>query len=94
VSGFALVCGQVLPGIAPDPASRGDLAALHALIIHGRTDETLPVDWAQRADELLHRLGIPHELHLHDAGHELTAPIEVDFREWFGASDRTWNRES
>lgn len=91
VAGFAVLCGRILPEIEPLLAPHAALANLDALIVHGRSDQTLPVAWAKRADAWLQRLGVSHRLRLHDAGHELTAAMHTDFRDWFGTPDSRWN---
>lgn len=83
VAGFAVLCGRILPEIEPLLAPRAALAKLHALLVHGRRDDKLPVDWALRADAWLAELGVPHVLRLHDAGHALTAAMQADFLQWY-----------
>jgi phospholipase/carboxylesterase len=92
VAGFAVLCGRILPEIEPLLPPRERLRHLQALLIHGRDDATLPVDWATRAAQWLDRLGISHALLLQDAGHELTQGMRRDFRGWFEAVDRRWSR--
>jgi phospholipase/carboxylesterase len=92
VAGFALLCGRILPEIEPMLAPPRELAELHALVVHGTRDDTLPVSWAERADAWLQRLGVPHVLRLHDAGHEFTATMQQDMLTWFGDAERRWNR--
>lgn len=92
VAGFAVLCGRILPELEPQLASRQLLSTLDALIVHGRTDDKLPVAWAERADGWLRRLGIPHELRLHAAGHVLTPGMQADFIGWLDASRQRWNQ--
>jgi phospholipase/carboxylesterase len=92
VAGFGLLCGRILPELEPALASRDALATLDGLIIHGRTDSKLPVAWAERADAWLQRLGVPHRLQLHAAGHEFTPAMQADFLDWFGAARQRWNQ--
>jgi hypothetical protein len=66
--------------LEPAPASRDALATLDALILHDRADA-----WLQRP-------GVPHRQQLHDAGHELTASMQADVLDWFGAGQRRRNR--
>lgn len=82
VAGFAVLCGRILPEIEPRLGAREALSRLSALIVHGRHDDKLPVDWAHRADAWLQRLGVPHALRLHEAGHELTPAMASDFLDW------------
>jgi phospholipase/carboxylesterase len=92
VAGFGLLCGRILPELQPALASRDALATLDALIIHGRADDKLPVAWAERADGWLQRLGVPHRLQLHAAGHEFNPAMQADFLDWFGAARQRWNQ--
>lgn len=85
VAGFAVLCGRILPEIEPLLGERDALARLRALIVHGRHDDKLPVDWAHRADDCLQRLGVPHALRLHDAGHAFTPAMARDFLDWLDA---------
>ena len=82
VAAFALLCGQMPPEVEPLRTPRADLAHLRALIVHGRQDDTLPVEQAELSDERLAQLGIRHELRLHRGGHELTGAVENDAVEW------------
>lgn len=91
---FAVLCGRLMPELEPTLAPADELASLRALIVHGRRDETLPVDWAERASAWLTRLRIEHDMHLHDAGHELVPSMQDDFVRWFGAAGQPWNRPS
>ncbi len=92
VAGFGLLCGRILPELESALASRDALATLDGLIIHGRADNKLPVAWAERADAWLQRLGVPHRLQLHVAGHEFTPAMQTDFLDWFGAARQRWNQ--
>lgn len=91
---FAMLCGRLMPELEPRLAPADELASLRALIVHGCRDETLPVEWAERASDWLTRLRIEHEMHLHDAGHELVPAMQDDFVRWFGAAGQPWNRAS
>lgn len=90
-AGLVVMCGRLLRELKPILAPASELSALEALILHGREDDTLPCEWAERATQWLTRLGVAHELRLHDAGHELTPAIEADVLEWIGDADRRWN---
>ena len=91
LAGFALLCGRILPEIEPALGPCDALATLHALVVHGRDDDKLPVAWAERADAWLRELGVPHVLRLHDGGHALTPAMQQDFLDWFGDGERGWN---
>lgn len=91
VAGFAVLCGRLLPEIEPLLADGDALASLDALIVHGRKDDKLPLEWAERADAWLQRLDVPHRLRLHPGGHSLTPAMQDDFIDWFEAGHRRWN---
>jgi phospholipase/carboxylesterase len=92
MAGFAVMGGRLMPELEPRLAPTDELARLRALIVHGRHDETLPVEWAERATGWLAHLEIAHEVHLHDAGHELAPAMEDDFLRWFCAPGQPWHR--
>ncbi|WP_175716908.1 alpha/beta hydrolase [Burkholderia anthina] len=85
VAAFAVLCGRILPEIDPLIAPRDALRPLHALVMHGRFDDKLPVAWADTADAKLTALGVAHDTRLYDAGHELTAQMARDFGRWVDA---------
>ncbi|NTX29911.1 phospholipase [Burkholderia pyrrocinia] len=84
VAAFAVLCGRILPEIDPLIAPRDALHTLHALIVHGRFDDKLPVAWADTADAKLTALGVAHDTRLYAAGHELTSEMAADFGRWVG----------
>ncbi|WP_175748577.1 alpha/beta hydrolase [Burkholderia pyrrocinia] len=84
VVGFAVLCGRILPEIDPLIAPRDALRPLHALIVHGRFDDKLPVAWADTADAKLTALDVAHDTRLYAAGHELTQEMAADFGRWVG----------
>ncbi|GAB6197590.1 alpha/beta hydrolase [Lysobacter xanthus] len=85
VGAFAMLSGRLMPEyaerIAPDPR----LAHLEALVVHGRADETLPVDGAQAAHRRLDEARIAAEIRLYDAGHEMTHAMRADTTHWLQA---------
>ncbi|AOK55971.1 phospholipase [Burkholderia stagnalis] len=82
VAAFAVLCGRILPEIDPLIAPRDALRSLHALIVHGRLDDKLPVSWAETADAKLAALGVAHDTRLYPAGHALTDDMIGDFSRW------------
>lgn len=82
LAGFGVLSGRILPEIAPVIASAEALAGTQGFIGHGRFDNKLPVDWAHRADRWLTELGVRHETHLYDLGHEIDAQVVQDFCRW------------
>ncbi len=55
---------------APDIAGR---TAVRAFIAHGRSDPVIGVEFARRADQLLHAAGLDVEYHESDAAHQIVA---------------------
>ena len=82
VEGFAVLSGRILPELEPRLANRERLAHLRALIGHGEYDRTLPVLWAQRADQRLADLEVEHVTRLYPIGHEISPAMQADFLEW------------
>jgi phospholipase/carboxylesterase len=83
VAGFAVLAGRILPEIEPFAGPAEALRKLDALVVHGRRDDKLPVAWAERADAMLERLGVPHEVVLHDGGHDVPPEAQRAFAEWW-----------
>lgn len=77
VGAFAMVSGTIVAPVTACSAAPRRLAGMHALLVHGRSDETLPVDEAVLACNALADMGVAAELRLHDAGHE-PAPVMLD----------------
>jgi len=82
VLGFGLLSGRILPELAEHLAPAAELATVQAFIAHGRLDNKLPLFWAERAENWLAELGVPHQTHLYDIGHELSAAVVADFNHW------------
>lgn len=91
VAGFAMLSGRLMPELESDVAPAQALASLHALVVHGREDEVLPVEWAERATQQLAALGVAHELRVHGGGHSLTSRMEADLLHWLGDAQRPWH---
>ncbi|AVY94595.1 MULTISPECIES: alpha/beta hydrolase [Microvirgula] len=82
VAGFAVLSGRILPELEPYLAPRTELAGSNGFIAHGRFDDKLPVAWAERADQWLDALGVPHRTQLYPIGHELSLTVVDDFKHW------------
>lgn len=82
VGGFAVLAGRILPEIEAHAGPAEALRTLDGLVIHGELDDKLPVAWAERADAILTRLGVPHRVLLHGGGHELPPEAQQAFAEW------------
>ena len=82
IGGFAMIAGALVPEITRSSAAREDLDGMHALLVHGRDDETLPADGALQARDELDALGLATELRLHEGGHEVTPAMADDVTRW------------
>ncbi len=82
VAGFGVLSGRILPELAPHIAEASRLAHLQGFIGHGEHDTKLPVAWAQRSDQLLTDLGVPHQTHLYPIDHGISAEMQADFLAW------------
>ena len=69
---FLLDENETLPGVTGKPV----------LIQHGRSDEALKVEAAERSAELLAGSGADVTLKLYDAGHRITPEMVGDMRAW------------
>ena len=82
VAGFAVLSGRILPELEAHLASTERLAYLRGFIAHGEYDSKLPKAWAQRADQWLEKLGVPHATHFYPIDHGINAEMQADFLEW------------
>ncbi len=84
VQGFAILSGRILPELAPHIADKAALQSLRVLVAHGELDSKLPITWAQRSDQWLTELGVPHTLKLYPIDHTISAAMHADFLHWLG----------
>jgi phospholipase/carboxylesterase len=49
---------------------------------HGSVDQVIPVEWAQKAPELLKKLGINHEYEEFPSGHGVDPRNFYSFKKW------------
>lgn len=85
VEGFAILSGRILPELAPYLADKAALQKLRVLVAHGEHDSKLPVMWAQRSEQWLTQLGVPHTLKLYPIDHTISAAMHTDFLAWLSA---------
>jgi phospholipase/carboxylesterase len=84
VQGFAILSGRILPELAPHIADKAALKSLRVLVAHGELDSKLPITWAQRSDQWLTELGVPHTLKFYSIDHTISAAMRADFLHWLG----------
>jgi phospholipase/carboxylesterase len=85
VAGVVALAGFV-PEFARPWAAPGKLAGKPILIIHGRQDETVSLEQAQSACELLSGAGALVNFHEYDIGHKLNAQGMRDLEAWLAAN--------
>lgn len=82
VKSFGVLCGRILPEIAPHvPAGIAD-AGLDGLLVHGHADDKLPYTLAESAAARLQALGVAHQLRGYPVGHTLSADMQRDISGW------------
>jgi phospholipase/carboxylesterase len=86
VCGFSIISGRILPEIIPLISHSDALKNLSVLIMHGIHDDTLPVIWANKSNELLNTLGVSFIDKRYQARHEITPSMASDFTEWVSAT--------
>ena len=82
VAGFAVLSGRILPELEPHLADKPRLQKLSAFIGHGEYDNKLPVQWAQRADQWLQELEVPHQTRYYPIDHGISSAMQADFVQW------------
>lgn len=82
LAGFGILSGRILPELEPQLADPALLAQLQAFVGHGELDSKLPVVWAQRSDQWLSALGVPHQTRLYPIDHGISPAMQQDFLAW------------
>ncbi|MCC7245740.1 MAG: dienelactone hydrolase family protein [Saprospiraceae bacterium] len=82
VNGIAAISGRVLDDIKPKTATTQAFKNLNILILHGKNDNVLPVQYATTAEAYIKTLGITPQLHQYEAGHEINRAMLADLINW------------
>lgn len=85
VKSFAILCGRILPEIAPQVPADIATQDVQGLLVHGRDDDKLPYALAEAAAQRLHGLGVAHRLQGYPVGHTLSADMQRDTLAWIDA---------
>lgn len=88
VAGFAVLSGRILPELQPHIADQAQLKHLHAFIGHGEYDSKLPVEWAQRSEQLLSDLGVEYLTRRYPIDHGISGAMQADFLAWLRSEMR------
>ena len=85
LAGVVACAGRIPPEVLPWAVAPEHSAGLPVLLLHGRVDKTLPLDWAQRARTILEGQRVALDYREYDAGHALTPAMLEDAGAWLAA---------
>lgn len=74
--------GYINPNLLVDGYAQKDHSELHIYASHGSVDQVIPVEWAQKAPELLSALKIDYRYEEFPVGHGVSPQNFHAFREW------------
>lgn len=80
--GIAAMSGRLLEEIKPKIVANDDLSKLKILLLHGKNDKVLPVQYALIAEAYLKSLGIAPKLNQYESGHEINNAMLNDLVNW------------
>jgi len=76
--------GYISEAILVDGFAQLDHSDLNIYASHGQVDQVIPLEWAQRAPELLERLNIKYVFEEFPVGHGVAPQNFHSFRQWLG----------
>ena len=82
VKNVIALSGYINEGILTDDHGEKDHSNLDIYCSHGQVDQVIPLEWAQRAPELLNSLGISHTYEEFPVGHGVALQNFYSFRDW------------
>ncbi len=85
VKGIIALSGRVLSEIEPNIADQRKLKSLEALVIHGKNDEVLSINYARQSKSLLDSLHIQHDYFELEMGHTITSDVIDLINKWLKA---------
>lgn len=85
VKGIIALSGRVLSEIKPNIADQEKLKSLKTLIIHGKNDEVLSINYARQSKSLLDSLHIQHDYFELEMGHTITSDVIDLINKWLKA---------
>jgi phospholipase/carboxylesterase len=74
--------GYINEGILVKDYEQGDYAKLNIYASHGQVDQVIPLEWAQRAPELLKKLKINHVFEEFPVGHGVAPQNFYSLKKW------------
>ena len=85
VAGVVCMSGRLPPEVVAQAVPEARLRGRRVLVVHGRQDEVLGVDYGRRADEELRRLGLTVDYRELDLGHTSSAESVETVAAWLTA---------
>jgi len=82
VKNIIALSGYINEEILKEGYETNDFSKLNIYCSHGSVDQVIPVQWAQKAPELLKPLGIDTSLHEFPVGHGVAPQNFYQFKEW------------
>ncbi|WP_010517156.1 alpha/beta hydrolase [Croceivirga radicis] len=74
--------GYINEGILKENYEKNDFSQLSIYASHGLVDQVIPVEWAQKAPELLEKLGVDYKYSEYPVGHGVAPQNFYDFKAW------------
>lgn len=74
--------GYINENILTENSSGKDYGSLKIYASHGTVDQVIPIEWAQKAPEILRKLGIDHVYEEFPSGHGVSPQNFYSFKEW------------
>lgn len=82
IKNIIALSGYINEGILVDGYEKEDHTNLDIYASHGQVDQVIPLEWAQRAPELLKRLNIRHVFEEFPVGHGVAPQNFYALKEW------------
>lgn len=78
--------GYINERILKDGYTTNKFDSLKIYASHGQVDQVIPIEWAQKAPELLNKLGISHVFEEFPVGHGVAPQNFYSFKKWLEAN--------
>ena len=82
IKNIIALSGYINEGILVNSYENGDYTKLDIYASHGQVDQVIPLEWAQRAPELLKRLNIRHVFEEFPVGHGVSPQNFHALKKW------------
>jgi phospholipase/carboxylesterase len=82
IKGIIAMGGRVLDEIQPNIADKKGFDTFKALILHGKTDNVLPIQYARNSKQLLDNLSIKTAYYELETGHTITTEMVSLINKW------------